>query len=130
MRRPKYIPMTAVSKVLIIFIAGFSVAWMLLMNTPPPAAATRLGFAARIAWPVLHLVLTMVLVLAGALMFKTLRNRGMPQSRRSRKMGLIFCWITLILAIAYAGSIVAVAQDPGRPPPTKSDISPQTQPVP
>jgi lysylphosphatidylglycerol synthetase-like protein (DUF2156 family) len=118
MSRSKYIPMTAVRKTLLIFITGFAVAWMALMIVPPPAAATRLGFAARIVWPILHLVLTTVLVLGGGLMLRTLRGSGVPQSKRSRKMGWICCGVTLILALAYAGSIVALSRDNGSPKPS------------
>jgi hypothetical protein len=127
MRRLKHVPMTAVWKALIILLFGFGVAWMVLLSAPPPAAATRLGVAARIAWPVVHLILTSLLVLSGGLMFRTLGGSVLPQSDRSRRRGRICCLVTLILAAAYVGSIVVFSRDPGKPLPSRTEKAPQAQ---
>jgi hypothetical protein len=128
MRRSKHIPITAVLKAMIILLFGFGVAWIVLLSAPPPAAATRLGFAARIAWPVVHLLLTGVLVLAGGLMYRTLGGSVLPQSERSKKTRLICCCVTLLLVLLYAGSIVLLARNGGKPHPNTTQNAPQAQP--
>ncbi|HVP13793.1 MAG TPA: hypothetical protein VMV94_21640 [Phycisphaerae bacterium] len=128
MSRSKHIPVAAVIKTVIILILGFGVAWIGLLTVPPPAASTRLGFAARIGWPIVHLALVSVLVLCGGLMFRTLFGSVLPQSRSSRKRGRICCWVTLVLALFYAGAVVAVSRDHGKPPRSEADNASQAQP--